>query len=256
MKDTINAPDPEKLAELHLAEFFNVQVPHTISPSIRRRLFTVAARVNAEKVFDNPEIAGLLEQVGAIVPKKLGDEIECRGVLWEKGNRICNMCGIRESCRATVVNMDLQAIKISPRLLGRNAVRTKFVINPTEEAVDGRELRVVAVCERDEELLEYLNEHFRAVLKDNEIFYQIPEMRSMTRNSSKGSTLYQFCVGRPDKIMELRICAPSEKLKSSLKCKSIRSGGRASVWVLPDDATTDSAISLINEHVSEIVRKL
>jgi len=64
--------DKVKLAELHLCEIFNLQIPPSTPTLVKQRCFTVAARDNAEKVLAEPEISELLELVGAYPPVRAG----------------------------------------------------------------------------------------------------------------------------------------------------------------------------------------
>ena len=239
--------DQEKirLAELQLCEEFSVQVPSHVAPMIKRRLFTIAARDNADKILQNPELAGLLETVGAFVPIKMGDNIRCFGVLWEKNHRICSACGLQESCSVAAKSLGLETIKLSPRLLGTKLTRTPWLLERIEPApeVDCRSLRVVASSERDEEIIDFLNQHLISVIRKGEIYYQIPD-------TTKAKDVCAFCVGKPEKIMELRFCAPSLPLQKSLvQSKNVKG---LPAWVLPDGTTLDNAVSLINQHIADV----
>lgn len=236
--------DSTRQAELKLCSVFGLQVPAHIAQQIKRRLFTIAARDNADKV--TPEIAKLLEQVGAYVPIKIGDTIRCFGVLWEKNHRICSTCGLQDSCMISSKNIGLDSIKISPRLLGTKLTRTPWLLDASagtsEESI--RSLRVVAKSYRDEELIDYLNSHFVAVIRKGEIYYQLPE-----KLESKDTCV--FCVGKPEKVMTLRFCSPTPDIQAKLTQVNKTKGLPA--WVLPDELSLDDAISLINQHVATIL---
>lgn len=235
-----------RLAELQLCEEFGLQVPAHIAPFIKRRLFTIAARDNAEKVLKNPELVPLLEAVGAYVPVKMGENLRCFGVLWENNHRVCSACGLQESCMVAAQNVGLDSIKISPRLLGTKLTRTPWLLDKIEPSVetDVRSLRVVARSDRDEELIDYLNQHFVAVVRKGEIFYQLPE-------KMKASDTSAFCVGKPEKIMELRFCSPSPDVQASLT--QVKNPKGMPSWVLPDATPLEDAVALINKHIANLM---
>jgi hypothetical protein len=235
-----------RLAELQLCEELGLQVPAHIAPMIKRRLFTIAARDNADKILENPDLIALLETVGAYVPVKMGDTLRCFGVLWENNHRICSTCGLQESCMISAKNIGLDTIRLSPRLLGTKLIRTPWLLENIEPPVetDVRSLRVVARSERDEELIDYLNQHFIAVIRKGEIYYQLPD-------KMKASDTCAFCVGKPEKVMELRFCSPSPEVQTKLT--QVKNSKGMPSWVLSDIMPLEEAVALINQHIATIL---
>lgn len=235
--------DKLKLAEMQLCEIFNLQIPPSTSTAIKQRCFTIAARDNAEKVLAEPEIAKLLDLVGAYAPVRAGENYKCFGILWERNHRCCVACGMQMTCMAAAKNLGLDTIKISPRLLGTKLARTPMILSTVEPAseVAARVLEVKPRTESDEEILNYLNEHLRAVYRENEIYYQVPEVKNV----------YPFCVGTPERLMELRFCNPSPVLKKNLKQTS--KGKGLPSWIVADGTPLEQVLSLINEHISNVL---
>jgi len=237
---------PSQTPESILAEIFCVQVPPNLPTAVKQRLFTLAARDNADKVFDQPAVIALLEQVGAIVPQKTNSEnLRCRGVLWSKDHPVCKRCGIQLTCHALAVSYGLDTIKISPRLLGVKLTRTPIMFPPvaddakTESDSNAPQYLVYPSTDRDFELLEWLNSALRPVMWHNEIHYNI-----------NGTSHYPISVGKPDGLMEVRFCAPSAELQRLLKQKKSDAPGRNRSWMLPDEASFDKAVSMINAHIA------
>lgn len=230
-----------RAAELQLCQIFNMQVPAHVDAAIKRRAFTIAARVNFDKI--TKDVEALLEAVGAISPKKYGENIGCFGVLWEKGQRQCELCSIEDACqeRASNVGLDSDDVRLSRKLLGTTMTRTPLILPKVEPAPEGStqtdasSLVVLTSIDRDQELLDFLNESMVPVIYDGEIFYKLPD---------KGQKRI-FCVGQPERIMKLRFCNPSDKLKAELV-----SFGHGPMWTIPDDMSLSDATTLMNEHIA------
>jgi len=147
------------------------------------------------------------------------------------------------TCMAAAKNLGLDSIKISPRLLGTKLARTPMILSTVEPSAEAaaRVMEVKPRTEVDEEVLNYLNEHLRAVFREDEIYYQVPEVKN----------IYPFCVGTPERLMELRFCNPTPALKKSLK--QTNKGKGLPSWVVPDEAPLEQIFSLINEHISSVI---
>ena len=76
-----------RLAEATLKSVFGLQIPPSTDAMVKRRIFTLAARNQREKV--NNEVAELLEDVQALPPVMLGSKLSCYGLLWQKNDKIC-----------------------------------------------------------------------------------------------------------------------------------------------------------------------
>lgn len=241
MSETISEEQKIRAAELQLCQIFNMQVPAHVDPTIKRRAFTIAARTNLERV--NKDVEALLETVGAYPPKKYGENVGCFGVLWEAGQRQCGICSIEESCRERAANigLDKDDVRLSRKLLGASMTRTPLIlpkIEPVPEdasQIDASSLVVYCSVDRDQEILDFLNESMVPVIYEGEIFYKLP---------AKGQKRI-FCVGQPERIMKLRFCNPSDKLKSELVAF-----GHGPMWGVPDDMSLEDVTTLINEHIA------
>jgi hypothetical protein len=239
--------------EIMLAEIFCVQVPPNLPQQVRQRLFTLAARDNADKVIGHPEVIALLESIGAIVPQKSSstssDSLQCFGVLWAKDHAVCRRCEVNSTCHALAASYGLDTIKISPRLLGAKITRMPKMF-PTVEPADTRpemandmpHYLVYPTSDRDLELLEWLNAMLRPVMWHGEIHYNI-----------KGTAHYPISVGKPNGLMEVRFCSPSPDMQRIL-CRVKKSAAPCRpVWTLPEDATFDKAVSMINAHITKLL---
>lgn len=235
----------ERLAELQLCEIFNIQVPAHVDPLVKRRCFTIAARDNYEKV--TSDVAELLERVGAHIPKKHGDLLGCFGVLAERGHRACTLCSLEESCgrEAAKVGLGQPEFQIDKRLLGTKATKTPMILPkidpPTagEKPVQVASLTVLNSCDRDEEIMSFLNETMLPTLHEGEIYYRLPGTQDGQKQRRR-----LFCVGQPELLMQLRFCNPSDKLKAELV-------SNGSAWTIPDDMSLADAKTLMNEHIAE-----
>jgi hypothetical protein len=240
---------PPTSPESVLSEIFGVQVPPTVPPPVKQRLFTLAARDNADKVIGHPEVAALLEQVGAVVPQiTTSGNLQCFGVLWSKDHPVCRQCGVHQTCRALAASYGLDSIKISPRLLGVRITRMpkifqKADITDAKDSVTDNPncVYVWPSTERDEELLEWLNEYFRPVMWHGEIHYNIARTHH-----------YPISVGKPSQMMEVRFVAPTVELQRLLVQKPADAQGKWR-WVLPDTMSFDQAVSMINSHISTLL---
>lgn len=233
-----------------LEEVFHVQIPRSLDKMLARRLLTIAARVNHTKVTD--DVKQHLEEVGAKAPPPLhGNVLPCFGQLYQKNNRICSSCGIQASCRAEAMNLGLGDITIHPKLLGAKSTRIPALIprsmmpaEPSSEATetvieDGNEqpTQIVPTSQRDEEILNYLQGHFRSTKYNNELYFKHKDKLAKPR--------FIFWIGpRPNGPLLLRFCKPSPSLKE--KTQTIKNGS-----YLPDNCTPDEAIALIDQHAQE-----
>jgi len=228
-----------RLAELTLCQVFSVQVPPTIDSVVKRRLFTLIARDQVDKV--TPEIAKLLETIGAQIPHKLGDQLSCHGVLWQRNHRICMSCGAQDSCKVKAVNLGLGDMTLSPKLLGSKLTRIPIILpNQAQETDVEPDKGVLPQNNRDEDILAYLNEGFKSVMHMGEIYYKHNE-RIGDRDK------FLFCVGEPGSSMRLRFCNPGETLRPSLKL-----GGKRG-WYVLDNLTAQEVIEIIDQHAKAVL---
>ena len=238
-----NMTDDERLQEARrsavlaqLKQVFGLQIPPNTDDMLVRRLLTIAARDQYCKVKDNLQLAEMLELVGAKVPKMQADgNLACYGVLYQKNQRHCNHCGLRESCAVEAANVGLGKIALSPRLLGARQTRVPAVLPVSEEAPPALEAGSADAAE----IITYLDENFARAVRTNaaEIFFSLS-----SDNADKRSFL--FCVESIECQFRLRICNPSENLKMRLESDKRR-------WYAPVTASVQDVISLIDQHAKE-----
>jgi hypothetical protein len=124
----MNAEDaPYQAALDKMEQVFDLQIPRHISPSVVRRMLTVAAADNWAKV--TPEVEAVLTELGAVAPKfNAAGSINCFGWLHEANNPVCESCGIKVNCAAKVANLALNEITIHPKLLGAKLNRVPVLL--------------------------------------------------------------------------------------------------------------------------------
>jgi hypothetical protein len=236
---TYDSPDQIKknAATAQLAEIFGVQVVHTFEPVVIRRMFTIAAVLQNNKV--TPEVEALLKMVGAIVPQRRGGTLSCQGILPDPRTRACSSCALYNQCRADAANVGLDGqINIDKsKILGAKIVR-----QPTYSMEAQTEVTLPPVTDpRDEEIIQFLQENFRQGIHDGDIVY-----RHLDRNMSDRNRIV-FAVDSRRVPLALRFCNPCATLKDELKMTG-------NGWYLPADATTKDAVELINAHAQHTMQ--
>lgn len=221
-----------------LANAFGVQVPASTEDIVVRRLFTVAARDQYRKVLDNEQLAELLVEIGAKLPKETGnDMLACFGVLYKASDRRCCACDLRQSCAVQAANQGLgdeDGITLSPRLLGGRGTRYPVILPsapvPAVESADTSGMDV----------LSFLDNSFTHVKRGDLLFYIHHPHGAATSSVRK----LLFCVERSSPLV-LRFCNPSAALKTQLK--NVGKG-----WYPSDNMPADQLIELIEQHSSEV----
>lgn len=212
-----------------LSKVFGVQVPKSTPLMVTRRLFTIAARDNWKKV--TPEVETDLTTVGAVAPKHNHDSMNCFGVMYQRGHKICESCGVKVACSTQAANIGLGAITISPKLLGAKTRRTPFILpNPDVNALPP------ASNVRDMTIIDYLWRHFKQVTHNGEMYMQLREF------SDKEKLL--FNLGESTIPLRLRFCKPGPILRTRLACVG-------KCYYLPDETEAETAILWINEHAKD-----
>jgi hypothetical protein len=231
-----------------LEKIFGLQIHRSLDPLVLRRMLTVAARAQVEKV--NDDVASLLKAVGAQVPKVGGNgNLICYGALHQRNNKVCQQCGVRSACAVETANYGLDEITLSPKLLSARALtRTPYVTDaaPSDEAQVPMTDEVPSdapLDSQEDELKSYLKEHFKEARFDNQLYYRHKERRG------DGKVKYIFWLGRrkrpgkPDGL-RIRFCKPSPKLAAYLE----KDG---SGYYPPDGMATRQVIELLSQHALE-----
>lgn len=217
-----------------LEDFFNLQIPRTIDEMVVRRLLTLAARDQYDKVRENPHIGTLLEQVGAKVPKAIANNLSCYGVLYQKKHRICSSCSMRNACAVESANFGLGKVVISPRLLGAKQTRTPVILPHDASAEEAP-----APGSEEMEITQYLDENFKKVAHKGETFYAHKE--KLPGNQSRNL----FQVENNGATFRLRFCSPSKNLQPRLRTQQ-------KCWYAPlDRLSVSDVIAMIDQHAKE-----
>lgn len=239
-----------------LESIYGVQVPRSTEKVVIARLFTIAARDQLDKA--TPDIEKLLSVVGAKSPVVEEGRLSCYGVLFSKNHRVCQACGLRQSCQVEAANYGLGEITLSPKLLGSRNVRFATITdNPqspmSTETTDGTSETTVPQSadskgesqrepftnnERDEVLLNHLREHYKQIKFGTDIYF--------THKDGRNACI--FYIGKEGERFDLRFCKPSDDLKKVL-VRKVRS------FYLPDDTTSEVALAMIEKHGSSTFKK-
>jgi len=223
----MNSDTEKYLAAIErLAEIFHLQVPPGQKPMLLRRMFTICARDNWTLV--NAEVEDLLATVGAIPPKFNKSTMDCFGILYQQGHRICESCGVKVSCATQAANAGLTEITLPPKLLGSLLTRIPILLpNP-----DTNQNEVPPTSNlRDMEIVDYLFANFKRVTSSGETYFQ-------ALNDNKKMLM---CLGERSIPFRLRFVNPTTEIKKQLIF--VNKG-----YYVPEDLSADQAIQLINAH--------
>jgi hypothetical protein len=226
-----NAQFRRNAAIAQLEQIFNLQIPKSIDEIVVRRLLTICARDQYDKIEADPGIKTLLMEVGAKVPEMQGDVLNCRGVAYQKNNRMCNSCGYRVACAAECANFGLGKVTISPRLLGSKLTRVPAILpnDPDSEeppAPSGEEAEIVS----------YLDENFRKMALKGQTYYGHKE--------NTGQTKRLFRVDNNGAEFRIQFCGPSDGLKKKLRFDQ-------KCYFTPPSLSVGEVITLIDTHAKE-----
>ena len=215
-----------------LCELFDLQIPRSTEPIIVKRALTLAARRHYDKLTDVAVQA--LKKVGAKIPESNGLSLTCFGVLFDKHNKICSICGHRDACKVSAATVGLDEVVPHPAVLGVKQTRIPTLVKNPDAAPS------VVPSERTDSILSYLTETFSSATINEDTYFRFNE------NDPGDRSPQLFCVvtSVPSEHIQLRFCNPSEELKEQLEKR--RNG-----WYLKDTATVNEAIGLIDRHSSD-----
>jgi hypothetical protein len=229
----------------NLEQTFSVQVPKHFEPTVVKRLFTLLARRYIDRVNADVKIREWLMAVGAKIPELRGPTMTCFGILYNKGNRVCEACSVKGPCSVEAANFGLGEMLLHPEVLGARQIRVAtlgapmsppaaVMSTPTSAPLGDVIIEDSANAERDDEIMNHLNESFCTINIHrggrDEIGY---------RYSGKGKII--FCVSRKAGSLALRFSSPTSVLKGKLE--TVKNG-----HYLPKDASAAQAIELIDIH--------
>lgn len=212
-----------------LKEVFGLQIPPDVDGMVIRRMLTMAARHQFDKL--NDQINEMLTEVGAKVPRSIGgDKLSCYGVLYQKNCRQCNTCDLRHSCAVEAANQGLTKIVLDPKLLGSRQIRIPAFLPRVSNQVAG-------ISKDDEiEIISHLDETFQRAERNGQTFYYHYVGTDKKRR-------YMFCIERTTPL-KLRYCNPSDSLKKQLV-------GNRKTWYPREGASLSEMIALIEQHGKE-----
>lgn len=213
-------------AVARLAELFNLQITKSAKPMLLRRMLTICARDNWTLV--TPEVEELLSTVGAAVPKFNKDSMQCLGVLYQKGHKICESCGVSVSCAVQSNNVGLTEVIIPPKLLASKLTRIPIILpNLRRNALPPTSNL------RDMEVVQFLWDNFKSVTHQGETYFQPKDFTDKQK--------LMFCIGTRSIPFRLRFVNPSMSLRKKLalvnKC-----------YYAPSSMSAADLIALIDEH--------
>lgn len=215
-----------------LKEVFGLQIPADIDGMVVRRMLTMAARDQFDKV--NTQVSEMLTEVGAKVPRNLGgNKLACYGVLYQKNCRQCNTCDLRHSCAVEAANMGLTKMVFSPKLLGARQQRVPAFLPRIADEISTQ------ISAADEaEIISHLDETFQRAERAGQTYY-------FHHVGSERKRRYLFCVERTSPLL-LRFCNPSDLLKKKLV-------GKQKTWCTRDGSTLVEIIEMIEQHGKETI---
>lgn len=213
-----------------LKQVFGLQIPPDMDGMVIRRMLTMAARDQFDKV--NAQVSEMLTDVGAKVPRTAGgDKLTCYGVLYQRNCRQCNTCDLRHSCAVEAANLGLTKMTFSPKLLGARQQRIPAFL-PRESSEVAKQINTMD----EAEIVGHLDETYQKAERNGQTFYY-------HRVGNEKKRRYLFCVERVSPL-KLRFCNPSEALKKQLV-------GKQKTWCAGENAPLSAVIALIEQHGKE-----
>lgn len=226
-------PEEERYdaAVARLSEIFTLQVPKSVGPMLVRRMFTVCARDNWSRV--DSEVEDLLSTIGAVAPKFNQNSMQCLGVLFQRGHKICESCGVKLSCETQARNLGLTEITLPPKLLGTKLTRTPIILPSADRPAVPPTSNI-----RDSQIVGYFcdSKLFKQVTHQGEVYYQpkdFPDKQKLL-----------FCIGARSIPFRLRVCNPSASLRKRLVCVN-------KSYYVPEAMPVNEVIAIINEHTKD-----
>lgn len=213
-----------------LSGVFGVQIPPNTDEIIIRRLFTIAARDQYQRL--TPQLIELLEELGAKPPRVYGDKLSCYGVLYQRTHRKCAMCGLRQACAVEAANAGMGKIALSPHLLGTKSMRIPAIMPEVSKASRSTQEGV------DTEIVAHLEDTYERQYRNGQLYYSY-------RNTKKQNR-FLFCLEETTSPIRLRFCNPSSRL-------SARLSGKRKSWFAPAGLGAQEIIDLIEIHAEEVM---
>lgn len=208
-----------------LEELLNVEVPRSVEKPVIRRLVTVAAVDQFEKIENNQQARMDIEIIGAKVPERKAGIASCYGILYNRNVRACAACGLGRACREEAANYGLGDITIDDRLLGAKQYRVPVVVANAPEPMPLQ-------SPRDEEVYNFLRETFKPQLGVGEWIFRHKETNQV------------MVIMQQTPTVEIRFQRPSQSIQDELEKKGQH-------WVVPADMSAADAITLLTDHAHD-----
>lgn len=262
-----------------LETIFELQIPGCIENVVVRRIFSLAARDQYEKV--NADVMVLLRKVGAIVPECNADgTLRCFGVLYRSSAQACKICSLRSSCGTAAINVGLGVITLSQKVLEQGAQRSPVMYvdmettgdtmpldtddtpvtasttsvsdgmalsssSPTPRATVPARTTDVDMATRNAQIIQFLDATLKRSKSKVDLYYQL----NVNNASDKRKQPYVFIIKNSDAhiasevALPMRFCKPSDGLIPVLH-------PRKTGYYLPDKEL-ELCLALIKQHINE-----
>jgi hypothetical protein len=225
----MNEANPNEIAWnraiARLEELFEVQIPQSIERHVVRRLLTIAAVDQYEKIENNKQALEDLQTIGAKIPERRAGVTSCFGIMYHRNNRTCIACGLNRNCREEAMNHGLGDIDLDSRLLGAKQFRVPHVVANSPEPLP-------ILNERDEEIYSYLSQNFNKSLGSGEWVFKHKDVGGISVTVQTSPTF------------EIKVLKPSVTLMTKLT-KTVNS------YFIPSNISADEAIKLLGQHAHE-----
>lgn len=236
-----------------LEQVFGVQVPRSLDPKDVRRLFTVCAREQFNKVGHDERVQENLKAIGALIPETHGLTMVCFAVLYNPSEKVCQACQVADQCKQSASHFGFDEIPYLTNVAMPHSgdrrvdahTRTAYLLpvshSPRTDTIsDSDPVPSVVRTERDVEIMHWLDEHCRGSVDDRAGH----RPQKLYRVSAEGTESVIFSQFVQSADLELRICAPSEELKKKLIL--IKNG-----YYLPSGIPASEAIQILDRHAKE-----
>lgn len=222
MKEATPAEIAWNTAISRLEEVFSIVIPCSVEKPIVRRLLTLAAVDQFDKVDGNDQIIKDLQFIGAKIPEKRAGATSCFGIMFQSRNQTCSICGAARACQEEACNHGLGDITIDPRLLGAKQMRIPTLVSGTKEPFPILNLK-------EEEIYHYLMENFNPQNTLNGMIFNHRDVRGISVT----------VVRVPN--FEIRIDRPSLSIEDRL----VKSG---KYFIIPGDISAEDTIDILGTY--------
>ena len=168
-----------------------------------------------------------------MLPEKIGESLNCFGILFDGKDTSCRRCGLQEACQVKASNHGLGTITLSRNLIRQQRIPViQAKLTDSEESAPDEP---PIMCVRDEDLHNHLCSRYkRTKYKDVGWGFSFRDMPS-----DQASPFIVL-----DYNGKFRFCKPSRNIKNDLTVYK-------NAAYLPDSCDLDEAMDLINRHAEQ-----